>query len=359
MPYSTGSFERDLRHDQEGARNGSTEPFLIRRETICFATPIFCGMTANDPPMERLPLWVMSGSRTAPCPRLLFPQQRTSRRPFVTSEKCQSNRRKIIRRPACVQPNVQPALITRPKKFRWGSIKCEAVCGGGPSTPSVRPIVCWRSRVGRCRQAPSSSSSARTGSISSPPAWSASATLWHPEHSDAWRSDSRRIEFRIGRRDGQTGNATHPRQGAHVPLIGLAQSRSPGLVICNQRIHHVMLSPNVAIVRCAVERLLTHLCSPRCAGAVTLRRAHYPFSSRRPLTEYGSRTTSHSSRSVDTKNRLVFAISPQAMTGSGGGANRPPRAKYAAHSRSVVHGRARTRRRPQPRNTVTRSGNAS
>jgi hypothetical protein len=60
------------------------------------------------------------------------------------------------------------------------------------------------------------------------------------------------IQFRIGRRDSQTGNATHPRQGAHVPLIGLAQSRSPGLVICNQRIHHVMLSPNVAIVRCAV-----------------------------------------------------------------------------------------------------------
>jgi hypothetical protein len=27
----------------------------------------------------------------------------------------------------------------------------------------------------------------------------ASATLWHPEHSDAWRSDSRRTQFRIGR----------------------------------------------------------------------------------------------------------------------------------------------------------------
>jgi hypothetical protein len=106
----------------------------------------------------------------------------------------------------------------------------------GPSTPSGRPIVCWRSRVGRCRQVPSSS--AKTRSISAPPAWSASAALWHPEHSDAWRSDSRRIEFRIGRGDGRTGNATHPRQGAHVPLLGLAQSRSPGLVICNQRISY-------------------------------------------------------------------------------------------------------------------------
>jgi hypothetical protein len=54
-----------------------------------------------------------------------------------------------------------------------------------------------------CRSMPAapSSSSARTGSISSPPAWPASATLWHPEHSDARRSDCSRIEFRVGRRE--------------------------------------------------------------------------------------------------------------------------------------------------------------
>jgi hypothetical protein len=88
-------------------------------------------------------------------------------------------------------------------------------------------------------------------STKTPPARSASATLWHPERSDA-AIDSWRI--RIGHRDGQTGNATHPRQGAHVPLIGLAQSRSAGLVIYNPRVGSFVLPlqffPRLVTIRC-------------------------------------------------------------------------------------------------------------
>src|ERR1700738_2023595 len=75
----------------------------------------------------------MSGSRTAPCPRLLFSQQRTSRRPLVTSEKCQSIRRKIIRRPAYVQSPVQPSPHNSTQKNSGGGrLNARPCVVGGP-----------------------------------------------------------------------------------------------------------------------------------------------------------------------------------------------------------------------------------
>lgn len=73
----------------------------------------------------------------------------------------------------------------------------------------------------------------------------------------------------------------------------------------------------------------------------------------------GSRMISLSWRTTNTKKILSFAISVVAITGSRGRENRPPRAKNSATDRSVVHAKPRTRRRPHPRNTLTRSGNSS
>ena len=53
------------------------------------------------------------------------------------------------------------------------------------------------------------------------------------------------------------------------------------------------------------------------------------------------------------------AITARAMTGSCGAGKRPPWANLAAIARSVVQGSPRTRRRPQPRYTVTASGRSS
>ena len=67
------------------------------------------------------------------------------------------------------------------------------------------------------------------------------------------------------------------------------------------------------------------------------------------LKRSGSMTTSFSLRDFATKKISALSISALAITGSGGGENRPPPAKKAAQSGSVVHGRPQTRPRSQPR----------